>query len=124
MIKCRPKFPRQADILHVRRLNKQRRNLIRLMACSSASDRYHEEQFLRMGFRIPDEPVDVWLDIGHITERCRYGVASALRSLRFSGNGAKLICGKSGGAPVMEPGDVGTLCKRLHKAPYVKPEVM
>ena len=92
----------------------------------SAPQGRHEEGLLRMRLRILHKALECEVDLmgADVRADSRHGIALSLRSLGDSYPGTELPDGRGGCSSLVGTVFVASLCKRLHKAAYVKSEIM
>ncbi len=115
---------RQTHVLQSNRLAEQRGYFFVPEAGNATADaRYIEEQ-LRMLLRESDERRNVRLDGLHATLHSGDGVALTTKADTTTHYGTKLFPSSKRRTASVHSFQVAALCKRLHKAAYVKSEIM
>ena len=115
---------RQTHVLKTCRLAEKRGDFFVPEAGNATADaRYIEEQ-LRMLLRESDERRNVWLDGLHTTLHSGDSVALATEADTATLYGSELFPSSKRRTASVHSFQVAALCKRLHKAVYVKSEIM
>ena len=77
-----------------------------------------------MSHRIIDEINNLSVYVYNCIADSRNRVALSLRALWVAIDGTEISARKSSRTAVMESSDIASLCKHLHKAAYVKADIM
>ena len=93
-------------------------------SCDAAADAGHIEEMLRVLLGKRDETIHIRLYGLHAALHSRDGVALTAETDSAAHHGTEKSEGGISRPTTVDAGKVAALCKRLHKAPYVKPEVM
>ena len=118
------KFFRKDDILHINGIRKEWRNLLISESSYAATYSCNEERELAVLFGKTDEIIHVGLDGFHPTLHGRDGVCLTMQTHTFAPYSAKPIVSQACSTATMCARQIAALCKRLHKAAYVKSEIM
>ena len=115
---------RKTHILQPQRLFEQGRYFFVPESCDAAADAGDIEELLRMILGKRDEIIHIRFYGLHAALHRRDGVALTSETDSAAHHGTEKSEGGISRATAMDAGKVAALCKRLHKAPYVKSEIM
>ena len=124
MHQARHKLFRKDDILHINGIRKERSNILITESGYAATYPCNEECEPAVLLGEADESIHVWLDGFHTTLHGRDGVCLTMQTHAFAPNGTKPIVSQACSTATMCARQIAALCKRLHKAAYVKSEIM
>ena len=115
---------REDDILHINGIRKERGNLPVTESRYTAADTGYQEGKAWVIFGKADEVIHIRLDGPNASLHRRDGITLALEPDPIAPDRPELVIGQSCSTAAVSSGQIAALCKRLHKAAYVKSEIM
>ena len=115
---------REDDILHIDGIGKERSDLFITEPCYTAADSGYKEGKAGVFLGETDEIVHIGFDGLNASLHCRDGICLTIHTDAFAPYSAKLLESQPGSTATVRPCQIAALCKRLHKAAYVKSEIM